>query len=52
MSRNNIFRTTELGSISKLEDTDNWFLLLNYSMLDSKTDVMERVAGFDNPILL
>ena len=46
-----IFATIELGSVSKLEDTDNWFLLFNHSMLDSKTDVMERIAGFDNPIL-
>ena len=51
MSSNNIFRTIKLGSVSKLEDTDNQFLLFNYSILDSKTDVMERITGFGNSAL-
>ena len=52
MSSNDIFRTIELGSASKLENTDNWFLLFNHSMPDPKTDIMERIAGFGNPYYL
>ena len=51
MSSSDIFRTIELGSVLKLENTDNWFLLFNHSIPDSKTDVMERIAGFGNPAL-
>ena len=51
MSSNGIFRTIELGSVLKLEDTNNWFLLPNHSMPDPKIDVMERIAGFGNPAL-
>ena len=51
MSSNDIFRTIELGSVSKLEDTNGWFLLFNHSMPDSKTDIMERIVGFSNSAL-
>ena len=51
MSRNNIFRTIKLGSVLKLENTDNWFLLFNHNMPDPKTDIMERIADFSNPAL-
>ena len=51
INSNDIFRTIELGSILKLEDANSWFLLFNHSILDPKTDIMERIIGFGNPAL-
>ena len=51
MSSNDIFWTIKLGSVSKLENTDNWFLLFNHSMPDPKIDIAGRIAGFGNPAL-
>ena len=48
MSSNDIFWTIKLGSVLKLENTDNWFLLFNHSMPDSKIDTAGRIAGFSN----
>ena len=51
MSGNDVFRAIDSCSASKIEDADSWFLLLNHSMPDPKTDVMERIVGFGNPAL-
>ena len=51
MNGNDIFRTIELGSVTKMEDTDDWFLQFNHSMPDPKTHVMGRMIGFGNAAL-
>ena len=52
INSNDAFRAIELGSASKMEDTDNWVLLLNHSMPDPKINSVEIIVGFVNPALL
>ena len=48
---NDVFRTIALGSASKIEDADNWFLQFNHTMPDPKPHAMERTISFGNPAL-